>query len=121
MSPAKRPWWRAFDKVERRVGKPLEDAVASSAYMEVMVRGMKVQRAVGGAVGRVASGAVGKVLRVAQLPTRGDVHRISREITALTSEVRALKLAQQQSESSSRAARKPAVSTPEQEGPGDAD
>ena len=27
MSPAKRPWWRAFDKVERRVGKPLEDAV----------------------------------------------------------------------------------------------
>jgi hypothetical protein len=121
MSPAKRPWWRAFDRVERKVGKPLEDAVASSAYMEVMVRGMKVQRAVGGAVGRVAAGAVGKALRVAQLPTRSDVRRISREITALTSEVRALKLAQQQAESSSRAAAKPALSSPEREAPRDAD
>jgi len=121
MSPAKRPWWRAFDRVERKVGKPLEDAVASSAYMNVMVRGMKVQRTVGGAVGRVASGAVGKVLRVAQLPTRGDMRRISREITVLTGEVRALKLAQQQSESPSTPAPKRPEPAPEQEGVPNAD
>ena len=44
MSPQKRVWWRAFDKVERKIGKPLEDAVASRRYIDVMTLGMKAQR-----------------------------------------------------------------------------
>lgn len=102
MSPAKSPWWRAFDKVERKVGKPLEEAVASPTYVDVMVTGMKVQKAVGGAVFGLARGAAGKVLHVAQVPTRSDVRRLSHQLTVLTGEIRALKLAQQQAEHASR-------------------
>jgi hypothetical protein len=97
LSPDKRVWWRAFDNVERKVGKPLEDAVASPKYIDVMTRGMKVTRAVRGAGGRAAGGALEKVLHVAKLPTHSDVRRLSREIATLTSEVRALKTAQQTS------------------------
>jgi hypothetical protein len=94
VSSNKHPWWRAFDKVERAVGKPLEDAVASRRYVDVMTRGIRVQRALGGAAGRVVGGAVGKVLHAVNIPTRGDVRRLTRDIAVLTSEVRSLKLAQ---------------------------
>jgi hypothetical protein len=95
MSADKPIWWRAFDKIERKVGKPLEDAVASRRYVDVVTLGMKVQRAVGGKVGQVAGGALERALHVARVPTRDDVRRLSREIAVLTSEVRALKTAQQ--------------------------
>jgi hypothetical protein len=94
MSSSKHPWWRAFDRVERAVGRPLEDAAASSRYVDVMLTGMKVQRAVGGAMFRVAGGTVGTVLRVATVPSRTDVRRLSRQLTVLTTEVRALAAAQ---------------------------
>jgi hypothetical protein len=97
VSNGKPTWRRAFDRVERAVGEPLENAAGSSTYVDVMVRSMKVQRAVGGAVGRVAGGAVNVVLRAANLPTRNDVAKLSRQVTVLTSEVRKLKSAQQPS------------------------
>lgn len=95
MSSGKPTWRQVFDGVERKIGKPLEDAAGSSTYVDVMVRGMKVQRALVGAVGRVAGGAVNTVLRVANLPTRNDIAKLSRQVTVLTSEVRLLKAAQQ--------------------------
>ena len=98
MTASKPPWWRAFDKVERMVGKPLEDAVASRRYVDVVTLGMKVHRAVGGKVGQVAAGALERAWHVARVPTRDDVRRLSREIAVLTSEVRALKTAQQAEE-----------------------
>lgn len=82
--------WRGFDKVERAVGKPLEDLVASPTYVDWMVRGLKLQRAVGGLAGQVVKGGVGKVLRAVNLPTGSDVQRLSRQLAVLTSEVRAL-------------------------------
>jgi hypothetical protein len=95
VSNGKPTWRRAFDRVERAIGEPLENAAGSSTYVDVLVRGMKVQRAVGGAVGRVAGGAVNVVLRAANLPTRNDMTKLSRQVTVLTSEVRQLKSAQQ--------------------------
>jgi hypothetical protein len=95
VSNGKPTWRRAFDRVERAIGEPLENAAGSSTYVDVMVRGMKVQRAVGGAVGRVAGGAVNVVLRAANLPTRDDLTKLSRQVTVLTSEVRQLKSGQQ--------------------------
>jgi hypothetical protein len=59
-----------------------------------MLRGLRAQRAVTGMIGRVAGGAVSKVIHVAGLPTRGDIRRLSRQVTVLTGEVRALKAAQ---------------------------
>jgi hypothetical protein len=97
VSNGKPTWRRVFDSVERAIGEPLENAAGSSTYVDVMVRGMKLQRAVGGAVGRVAGGAVNAALRVANLPTRNDIAKLSRQVTVLTSEVRQLKSAQQPS------------------------
>lgn len=97
MTPAsKPPWWRAFDRVERAVGKPLEEAVASPTYVDVMLLGMRVQRKVTGVVLRGAGGAVGTVLHVANIPTRDDIRRLSRQMTVLTGEVRALAAAQEE-------------------------
>jgi hypothetical protein len=98
VSPSKPPWWRAFDRVERKIGKPLEDAAASSRYVEVMVTGLRVQRAVGGAMARAAGGSFGAVLRVANIPTRSDVRRLSRQLTVLTTEVRQLAAAQEEAQ-----------------------
>jgi hypothetical protein len=114
MSADKPVWWRAFDKLERMVGKPLEDAVASRRYVDVMTSAMKVQRAVGGRVGQVAGGALERALHAARVPTRDDVRRLSREIAVLTSEVRALKTAQQ-SEAAAQSARKRRTAAQEQE------
>jgi hypothetical protein len=86
-------WRRVFDRVERAVGAPLEDAAGSEAFVDVMVRGLRVQRAIGTGFGRIAGGAVSKVLHVAGLPTRGDVRSLGRQLTTLTGEVRAIKAA----------------------------
>jgi hypothetical protein len=98
VSPSKPPWWRAFDRVERKVGKPLEDAAASSRYVDAMVTGLRVQRAVGGAMARAAGGTVGAVLRVANVPTRSDMRRLSRQLAVLTTEVRQLAAAQEEAQ-----------------------
>jgi hypothetical protein len=97
VSSRKPPWWRAFDKVERAIGVPLENAAASNRYVDVMLRGMRVQRAIGGGVGRVLGGTAERVLRVANIPTRSDVRRLNRQIAVLTSEVRTLSAQQRES------------------------
>ena len=102
MSSRKRPWWRAFDRIERRVGKPLEDAAGSARYVDLMVRGRRVQRAVGGTFVRMAAGAAGKVLHAANMPTHGDVRRLSRQVAALTSEVRTLSATQREATAGQR-------------------
>lgn len=91
MSPAPKPGWRrAFDRVERVVGEPLEGIVASPKYVDVMLTGLKVQRALLGAVGRAAGGVVRKGLRAAQIPTRTDVRTLNQQLTELATEVRQL-------------------------------
>lgn len=112
MSNEKSAVWRGFDKVERKVGKPLEDVVASERYADVMVRGLKVQRAVGGLAGRVLKGGIGKVLRAVNIPTSTDVQRLSRQLAVLTSEVRTLTMEQHAAKreaATPRAAARPAA------------
>jgi hypothetical protein len=82
-----------FDKVERTVGRPLEDVVGSSRYVDTMLTVKKVPRAAGGAVFRTVDRGMGRVLHLVNVPTRGDVRRLSRQLTVLTSEVRALSAA----------------------------
>jgi hypothetical protein len=105
VSSRKPPWWRAFDHVERAIGRPLEDAANSNRAVDVMVRGMKLQRALGGAVGRLAGGATERVLRVANIPSRGEIRRLNRQLAVLTSEVRALSADQQEALAALRRAR----------------
>src|SRR4051812_41510161 len=91
--PGTPAWRRAFDSAERKIGEPLERAAGTETYVDVMLTGLRLQRAIGTALGRVAGGAASKVLHVAGLPTRGDVRSISRQLTTLTGELRALKAA----------------------------
>lgn len=112
MSSSKSPVWRAFDRVERKIGQPLEDAVASPRYIDVVLKGKKVQRAVGGAVGRLAGGAVSKVLHVAQIPTRSDVRKLNKQITTLTTEMRALAAAQTEAKQPAKKPTRPRSAAP---------
>jgi hypothetical protein len=83
-------WRRAFDRVERTVGRPLEDAVASRRYIDVIVISMKLQLAVNHELRKTIDRQMGAVLHLINLPTRSDVRRLSRQLTVLTGEVRNL-------------------------------
>jgi hypothetical protein len=61
-----------------------------------MVLGMRAQRVVVGGVARAVGGAMGRVLRVANIPTRTDVRRLSTQLATLTTEIRSLSTAQEQ-------------------------
>jgi hypothetical protein len=108
MNAAKPAWRQVFDRVEEAVGRPLEEAVASSTYVDVVVVGLRAQRAVAGALARVVGGTVGGVLRAVNIPTRDDVLRLNRQLAVLAAEVRALGVAQQEARAPVRAPR-PAV------------
>ena len=120
MSSPKPKWRQVFDRVERKVGAPLEDMAASDRFIEVMAVGMKVRRVAGGTTRRVLGGVTSKVLWVVDAPTRDDVRRLNEQLAALASEVRTLEQAQRTtsikpipvaSKASGRAAR--AVAGPE--------
>lgn len=83
-------WRRAFDQVERAVGRPLEDAVASRRYVDAVVLSMKLQLAINRRLRRTVDRQFGAVLHLVNLPTRSDVRRLSRQLTVVTGELRAL-------------------------------
>ena len=105
MNAAKPAWRQVFDKVERAVGRPLEEAVASPTYADVIAVGIRAQRAVAGTVGWVVGGAVGTVLRAINVPTRDDVLRLNRQLAVLAAEVRAIGTAQQTTRAPARTPR----------------
>jgi hypothetical protein len=93
--PTTPSWRRVFDKVERALGEPLEGAVASQQFVDVMAVGMKARRGVTGAVRGAVSGVAGVVLRTVNIPTRDDMQRMNRNLAVLATEVRRLGADQQ--------------------------
>ena len=87
---SKPTWRRAFDRVERAVGVPLEDVVASPRFVEVVALGMKARRAVAGTARRAVHGVTGTVLHAVNIPTREDVRALNANMVTLVTEVRAL-------------------------------
>ncbi|HEX4106566.1 MAG TPA: hypothetical protein VHX88_00440 [Solirubrobacteraceae bacterium] len=83
-------WRRAFDSVERTVGRPLEDAAASSTYVDALVLVVKLQTTLTRATRRSIEKQLDRVLHVAGMPSRRDIRRLSHQLTTLTSEVRTL-------------------------------
>jgi predicted RNase H-like nuclease (RuvC/YqgF family) len=89
--PAGPPAWRrVFNRAERAVGAPLEDFVGSRRAIDGAVSVMKVQRAMAGALRGVVDRELAGLLHFVNMPTRTDVRRLSRQLTALTGEVRML-------------------------------
>jgi hypothetical protein len=87
---AQPPLRRAFDKIERSVGRPLEDAVASQRYVDFVVKGLKAQRAVTRTARRAVDRQIARALHLINVPAYSDLRRLSRQLTTLTGEVRAL-------------------------------
>jgi hypothetical protein len=84
-------WRRAFDKLERTVGEPLEDAVASQRYVDLVVKATKAQLAFNRIVKRAVDDQIARALHLFNVPAYSDMRRLSRQLTTLTAEVRALR------------------------------
>ncbi|HVE25257.1 MAG TPA: hypothetical protein VNC22_07635 [Sporichthya sp.] len=79
-----------FDKVERAVGAPLEDAVASPRYGVAVSFWVNGPRAIHRNVRGAVDDKLAAVLHALNIPTRADVQRLNRQLAVLTAEVRAL-------------------------------
>lgn len=100
MSTPEAGWRRVFDRVERAVGAPLEEAVNSPLYAGIMTTGIRTRRAITGRAGRLVGRVVGTGLRALNIPTRDDVQRIDRNLSVLAGEIRAVAAQRSQSPAS---------------------
>jgi hypothetical protein len=77
---------RVFDRAERAIGKPLEDAAESSQLTDAYLARKSIERTLRSALDR----PTGAFLHFINIPARSDVRRVNRQIAALTEEVRRL-------------------------------
>jgi hypothetical protein len=88
-----KPAWRGvFDRIERAVGLPLEEAVASRRYIDFVVFWMNGPLAMNRVLCQLVDDQLGRVLHLLNMPTRDDVNRLNRQLSVLTAEVRGLSL-----------------------------
>jgi hypothetical protein len=75
--PANQPLWlRAVLRVERAVGEPIEAAVRSETYFDLVSTTTRVRRKVGGA----AEGVSRRCLHLLNLPAGSDVKRVREQL-----------------------------------------
>lgn len=88
------PLRRQFDRVERAIGARLEEAVATRTFTDAMILALRAQ------VGafRLLERGSREVLHLWNIPTRSDVMRVSRQLSALDSRVRAIAIALEREE-----------------------
>jgi hypothetical protein len=84
---ADRPLWRkGFDAIERRVAGPVEEAVQTELFADVVALGIRLQRRAQREVERRTRG----VLHAVNVPTFTDVRRVSEQLADLQRQVREL-------------------------------
>lgn len=79
-----------FDRVERAVGAPLEQAIATESYGDFIVFWLKGPAAVNRMVRKSVDRQLGRVLHMLNMPTREDYTRMTKQLAVLTAELRAL-------------------------------
>ena len=77
-------WRRAFDRAERAVGAPLEEAVQTRRFADVVVLSLRAQLV----VRRAIAHGQRELLHLGNLPARSDVERLNRQVAALRHELR---------------------------------
>ena len=78
--PANQPLWlRAVLRVERAVGEPIEAAVRSETYFDLVSTTTRVRRKVGGA----AEGVSRRCLHVLNLPAGSDIRRLRQQLARI--------------------------------------
>jgi hypothetical protein len=80
------PWLRAFKRVERTIGDPLERVAESPAAIEAMIRSSGLRRDVELRAERVLR----FYLHLFNLPALSDVRRLSQQVAYLERRVREL-------------------------------
>lgn len=78
--PANQPLWlRAVLRVERAVGEPIEAAVRSETYFDLVSTTTRVRRKVGGA----AEGVSRRCLHLLNLPAGSDIRRLRQQLARM--------------------------------------
>lgn len=72
-------WLKAVLKVERAVGRPVEAAVRSDTYFDLVTKATRAT----GTVKRKASGASTRVLHVVNLPAGSDMQRMREQLARM--------------------------------------
>jgi hypothetical protein len=84
---ADRPLWRqGFDAIERRLAGPVEGAVQTDLFADVVALGIRVQRRAQREVERRTR----TILHAVNVPTATDVRRVSEQLAELQRQVREL-------------------------------
>ena len=84
---ADRPLWRqGFDAVERRLAGPVEGAVRTDLFADVVALGVRAQRRLQREVERRTR----SVLHAVNVPTATDVRRVSEQVAELQRQLREL-------------------------------
>jgi hypothetical protein len=78
--PANKPLWlRAVLRVERAIGEPIESAVRSDTYFDVVTKTTRVRRRVGGA----AEGLSRRCLHLLNLPAGSDIRNVRQQLARI--------------------------------------
>jgi len=78
--PADQPLWlKLILRVERTIGEPVESAVRSETYFEVISTVNRVRRRASGAV----EGASRRALHVLNLPAASDIRRMRQQLARM--------------------------------------
>ena len=99
MAPNRPLWRKAFNRIERGVGGPLETAVRSDVFFEVVARTTRARGTVGGGLEALSR----RWLHLLNLPAGSDIRRLreqlarmDRRLLTVTKELAALQAAQEQ-------------------------
>jgi hypothetical protein len=85
--PSNQPGWRrAFDAVEGRVAKPVEEAVQTDAFADAVALSFRLRRRLQREVERQTR----RALHLVNLPAATDVKRLSAQLAELQQHTRAL-------------------------------
>jgi polyhydroxyalkanoate synthesis regulator phasin len=79
-------WRRTFDRVDRRVARPVETAARSDAFGDVLTIAWRLRAR----AQREVEKRTRRALHLVNLPTATDVRRLSEQVAALRREVRDL-------------------------------
>ena len=78
--PSNRPLWlRAVLKLERAIGEPVESAVRSDVYFDLVSVTTRVRRKAGG----VAEGASRRCLHLVNLPAGSDIRKLRQQLARM--------------------------------------
>lgn len=76
-------WLRAVLKVERAIGQPVESAVRSETYFDLVAKTTRVRRKVGG----TAEGLSRRALHMLNLPAGTDMRRLRQQLARLERQI----------------------------------